>query len=73
MRDLGKRIPTDEVDLIDGGFLDSLSLVELLFRIEREFDVVIAFDDLDVESLRNVTAIAAFADAQVAARDQRVA
>jgi hypothetical protein len=34
---------------------------------------VIAFDDLDVESLRNVTAIAAFADAQVAARDQRVA
>jgi acyl carrier protein len=73
LRDLGKRIPTDEVDLIDGGFLDSLSLVELLFRIEREFDVVIAFDDLDVESLRNVTAIAAFADAQVAARDQRVA
>ena len=53
-------VPSDETDLIDGGLLDSLALVELLFQVEREFGIEVSFDDLDIENFRTVERITQF-------------
>ena len=47
-------------DLMEGGLLDSLALVELLFELERTFDVAIVVGELDVESFRTIARIAHF-------------
>lgn len=47
-------------DLIDGGLLDSLALVELLFELERRFELVLVAGELDIESFRSVERIARF-------------
>jgi acyl carrier protein len=51
-------------DLIDGGLLDSLALVELLFELERKFSVQIDVGALEIESFRSVDRIAQFVAAQ---------
>jgi acyl carrier protein len=56
-------------DLIDGGLLDSLALVELLFELESKFGVEIDVGALEIESFRSVDRIADF----VAARRADVA
>ena len=55
-------VPSDDTDLIDGGLLDSLALVELLFQIEREFGVEVSLDDFEIESFRSVALIADFVE-----------
>jgi D-alanine--poly(phosphoribitol) ligase subunit 2 len=50
-------VPSDDTDLIDGGFLDSLALVELLVEIEHRFGVVVPLDALDVDDFRTVSRI----------------
>jgi methoxymalonate biosynthesis acyl carrier protein len=57
---LNLHVPSDDTDLIDGGLLDSLALVELLFAIEREFDIRIQLDELDIESFRTIESIQQF-------------
>jgi acyl carrier protein len=47
-------------DLIASGYLDSLSFVELLQHIEAEFDYRVRIEDLELEHVRTVSAIAAF-------------
>jgi D-alanine--poly(phosphoribitol) ligase subunit 2 len=54
--------PAPDADLIDTGLLDSLALVELLFALEREFDVRIPLEELDIESFRTVGQIAELVD-----------
>jgi acyl carrier protein len=63
-RRLGVALPGPDADLIDGGLIDSLTLVELLFELEREFELQFSLDDLDVETFRSVDRIAAFVRAQ---------
>ena len=50
--------PAPQADLVDGGLLDSLALVTLLFEIEREFGVEIPLDALDVDDFRTLERIA---------------
>jgi acyl carrier protein len=52
--------PPIDSDLIEGGLLDSLALVELLFALEREFGVTIALEELDIDTFRSVGSIASF-------------
>ena len=54
---LNIQVPSDDTDLIEGGYIDSLALVELLFAIEREFSVTVPLDDLDIDNFRNVRRI----------------
>lgn len=54
---LNIEVPSDETDLIDGGFLDSLALVELLVEIEARFGVAMPLDDLDIDDFRSVARI----------------
>jgi acyl carrier protein len=57
---LNKEAPAVETDLIEGGLLDSLALVELIFAIEREFGVTIPLEELEIDSFRSVASIADF-------------
>ena len=50
-------VPSSDVDLIEEGLLDSLSLVELLFEIEQEFDVAVSLESLDLDDIRSVRGI----------------
>jgi D-alanine--poly(phosphoribitol) ligase subunit 2 len=59
---LNLQVPSPDTDLIEGGLLDSLALVELLFALEREFAVTIALEELDIDSFRSVNRIAEFVD-----------
>ena len=54
---LNIQVPSDDTDLIEGGYIDSLALVELLFAIEREFSVTVPLDELDIDNFRNVRRI----------------
>jgi acyl carrier protein len=56
-------------DLIAAGLIDSLTLVELLFALEQELDVVLSLEDLDEDSFRTIEGLAAF----VAAAGERAA
>jgi acyl carrier protein len=51
--------PASDVDIIDGGLLDSLALVTLLFEMEVEFGVQFPLDSLEIEDFRTIERIAA--------------
>ncbi len=51
------QIPKDDTDLIDEGLLDSLMLVDLLVRLEKEFGITVAMDQLDLDDFRTLLRI----------------
>jgi acyl carrier protein len=54
---MDREVPSVDLDLLETGTLDSMSLVELLLHLEQEFGVVIDLGDVDLEQLRTVTGI----------------
>jgi acyl carrier protein len=50
--------PDQGADLIDGGILDSLALVELLAAVEVEFSIEVPLDELDLERIRTLEGLA---------------
>lgn len=48
-----EKIDTD-TDLIEGGFLDSLALVQLMVALEEGFGITIPPAELDIEDYRSV-------------------
>jgi acyl carrier protein len=46
--------PTDDVDLLESGTLDSLSLVDLIAAMERAFGIVVDLIDLDLDDVRTI-------------------
>jgi acyl carrier protein len=68
---LHMEVDDESVDLIDGGLLDSLALVELLLELERVLRIRLVLDELDVDDLRNVEHIARFVNTW-AAKDPRL-
>jgi len=50
--------PGPDADLIDGGVLDSLALVELLAAVEVEFGIEVPLDELDLERIRTLSGLA---------------
>ncbi len=54
----GSKPPGPDADLIEGGALDSLALVELLFAIEQELGVEIPVERLEVERFRTLASLA---------------
>ena len=57
---LHREVPSPDTDLFECGLLDSLSFVDLLVGLEREFGTTIGLDDLEVDNFRSVSRIAAF-------------
>lgn len=56
-RSLNIELPPDATDLISGGRIDSLALIELLFQIEVEFGVTPDFERLDIADFESLAAI----------------
>lgn len=54
----GSPAPPPDADLIQGGVLDSLALVELLFAIEQDLGTVIPSDRLEIERFRTLRLLA---------------
>jgi len=61
--------PAADLDLIETGVLDSLQLVELLYRLEREFGTRIPIEDIDLDDLRTLDRIAGLIAARAPATD----
>lgn len=55
---LGIEAPEPTTDLVDGGYLDSLALVELLAGIESELGVEIPLDELELDHVRTLERLA---------------
>ena len=55
---LGIEPPGEDVDLIEQGVLDSLALVELLFAIERHFEIEIPPEQLEADRFRTIGRLA---------------
>lgn len=58
--ELGLTAPSAATDLFESGGLDSLSFVELLWRIELAYGLRIPLQDLDLEHFRSIARLAAF-------------
>ncbi len=54
---LNRDVPSNDIDLLDSGTLDSLALVNLLVLLEEEFDVAVDLGDVELDSLRTVLGI----------------
>jgi len=52
------RVPTISTDLFDTGILDSQRFIELLLRIEQQFNTRISIDDFELERFRCIEQIA---------------
>ena len=63
-------VPADDVDLIDGGLLDWLALVELIMELEHRFGISIPFDTLDIDDFRSVESIGAIVAANEGRRER---
>lgn len=63
--------PRPEADLVEEGLLDSLMFVELVFSLEKAFDIHIPLDRLEISDLSSVTKIAAFVEAAVRTKSEQ--
>jgi D-alanine--poly(phosphoribitol) ligase subunit 2 len=60
---LGVHAPGPDVDLIESGLIDSLSLVTLIAELETAFDVRFPLESFDVEDFRTLERMAAVINA----------
>jgi acyl carrier protein len=56
-------VPSRDTDLLESGILDSLQFVELLLKLEQNFNLRIKIDDINLEDLRTLARIARLVDA----------
>ena len=64
---LNIEVPSDETDLIEGGVMDSLTLVDLLSHMQCEFRMTIRMEELELDSFRSIETIAQFIRTQTRA------
>ena len=60
---LSVEVPSVDADLVKAGILDSLSLVELLAYVEKEFGTEISLDGVGIEDFHSIARIAEYVDA----------
>ena len=53
-------VPSPDVDLVEEGFLDSLTFVALLVYLEETFGLTVGIDDLDMANFCSIMKIAGF-------------
>ena len=54
-------VPGPDTDLLDSGILDSLQFVELLYQLERRFDLQLRIEEIELDDLRSIARIAGLA------------
>ncbi|HXF97261.1 MAG TPA: acyl carrier protein [Gaiellaceae bacterium] len=55
--------PSDDTDLIEEGYIDSLALVETILALEGEFGVSLPLEEVDVDDFRSIASIAMLVEA----------
>lgn len=60
-------VPSRETDLIRTGRIDSVGLVDLLLRLERNYGVRVEMEDLEIDQFRSLGTITAFVAARMEA------
>ena len=61
-------VTSPEDDLLVSGVLDSLTLVQLLFDLERRFGVTIPLEELEIDDFRSINSIANLVQARSSAK-----
>lgn len=61
-------VPTVDTDLFETGGMDSLSFVELLLVLDRDFGIHVSLDALELDNFRSIARIARFVAGQSQAR-----
>lgn len=56
--------PSPEADLFDSGAVDSLEFTNLILVLDREFDLKLSFENVDLECFRSLGAIARYVAAR---------
>ena len=57
-----KRSVDDSVDLLQGGVIDSLGVLDLVSFLQKEFAVTIEDDDLTPENFKSIDCMAQFVE-----------
>jgi acyl carrier protein len=60
MHEIDQNVLDNEDTLIEGGIIDSMSLIELVNFIERTFTVKITEEELDIDNFKTVNALTDF-------------
>ena len=58
----------DEAALIENGIIDSMALIELVKFIEKNFNVEISEEELDIDNFRTLNCIIAFVRSKIAGK-----
>jgi len=67
-QELHVAVPAPDTDLFETGALDSLTFVDLLLMIERDFGLRVSLDRVELGAFQSIERIAAFVAAGLAAR-----
>jgi len=59
-KQLNQAAPAPETDLFDSGTVDSLEFTNLILALDREFDLGLSFDNIDLECFRSLGGIARY-------------
>jgi methoxymalonate biosynthesis acyl carrier protein len=62
---LNIQAPSPDIELIESGTIDSLTFVELLAHLEREFSIRIPLENLDLNQFRSIERISDFIQAKL--------
>lgn len=60
LKEMSLDVPSADTDLIATGRLDSITFVDLLQRLEKEFEIRVQLDDLEIDRFRSIAQIAEF-------------
>jgi acyl carrier protein len=58
-------VPSVDTDLIEQGVIDSMIVAEIVLLLERELDITIPLEELEIETFRSVRLLAAFLEPRV--------
>lgn len=61
-----KRDITDEEDIFELGFVNSLFAMQLVMFVEKEFDIALDTNDIDLSNFRTINQIASLIDKKTA-------
>lgn len=59
-KEMNLNVPETDINLLEKGYLDSLSFVKMLSILEDEFDITIDMNDLDFDKFKTIEDISAF-------------
>src|SRR3954471_23651127 len=51
-------VDSPDADLLQGGYLDSVALVQLLMEVEERFGIKLPIEELEIEDFRSVRSLA---------------